>query len=146
VLYQPSSSLHQPLLQAGQRPVCDRQRRLAGVKRFFDWLEVTGRRPLNPLRCMLLPKGDKRLPTVPSEEEVVALIGDQPAKDDAADWRGRALIEILYSSGMRASETVALNWADIDREVAMVLIRHGKGDKWRSVPIGEPGSEGDTLA
>jgi integrase/recombinase XerC len=76
----------------------------------------------------------------------VALIGDQPAKDDAADWRGRALIEILYSSGMRASETVALNWADIDREVAMVLIRHGKGDKWRSVPIGEPGSEGDTLA
>jgi integrase/recombinase XerD len=60
------------------------------------------------------------------------------AAADPAGWRDRALIETLYSCGMRASEAVALDWPDVDPEVAMVLIRHGKNDKWRSVPIGEP--------
>src|SRR5271163_843322 len=47
------------------------------------------------------------------------------------------LVETLYSCGLRAGEAVALNWSDIDAEMAMVRILHGKGDKFRLVPIGE---------
>jgi integrase len=73
-----------------------------------------------------------------SEKEVEQLIGAQRPKDnDRAGWRDRALVETLYSCGLRAGEAVALNWSDIDIEMAMVRILHGKGDKFRLVPIGE---------
>jgi len=45
-------------------------------------------------------------------------------------------LETLYSYGLRAGEAVALNWSDIDAEMAIVRILHGKGDKFRLVPIG----------
>jgi site-specific recombinase XerD len=114
-----------------------RQRRLAGIKRFFRHLEITCRLT-NPTRGMRLPKRDKRLPVVLSEDEVVTLIGKLPAKDDRAGWRDRAIIETMYSSGLRVAEAVALNWDDIDRETGMLIVRHGKGDKARLIPVGEP--------
>jgi integrase/recombinase XerC len=52
--------------------------------------------------------------------------------------RDRAILETLYSSGLRVSELVGLNWRDLDDEVGMVLVRSGKGNKDRMVPIGEP--------
>ena len=52
--------------------------------------------------------------------------------------RDRAILETLYSSGLRVSELIGLNWRDIDDEVGMVLVRSGKGNKDRMVPIGEP--------
>jgi len=114
-----------------------RQRRLAGIKRLFRHLEIT-RRLDNPTRRMRLPKRDRRLPSVLSEKEVEQLIGEQWPKDnDRPDWRDRALVETLYPCGLRAGEAVALNWSDIDAEMAMVRILHGKGDKFRLVPIGE---------
>jgi site-specific recombinase XerD len=114
-----------------------RQRRLAGIKAFFHYLEVTGR-PDNPTRTMRLPKRDRRLPSVLSEEDVGDLIGkERPKDDDPVAWRDRALVETLYSCGLRIGEAVALNWSDIDREVDLVQVRHGKGDKFRLVPIGE---------
>jgi site-specific recombinase XerD len=114
-----------------------RQRRLAGIKRFFRHLEIT-RRLDNPTRRMRLPKRDQRLPSVLSEKEIDQLIGKQRSKDDdRAGWRDRALLEMLYSCVVRAGEAVALDWADIDAEMAMVQVRHGKGDKFRLVPIGE---------
>jgi site-specific recombinase XerD len=113
-----------------------RQRRLAGLKRFFHHLEITRRMP-NPVRAMRLPKRDKRLPAVLSEKEIEQLIGCEPEKDDRAGWRDRALIETLYSSGLRIGEAVAPNWGDVDRESDVVTIHHGKGNKFRVVPIGE---------
>ncbi len=96
-----------------------RQRRLAGIKRFFRHLEIT-RRLDNPTRRMRLPKRDQRLPAVLSEKEVEQLIGAQrPKDDDRAGWRDRALVETLYSCGLRAGEAVALNWTDIDAEMEM---------------------------
>ena len=52
--------------------------------------------------------------------------------------RDRAIVETLYSSGLRVSELVGLAWRDIDEELAMVTVRAGKGNKDRVVPIGEP--------
>ena len=80
---------------------------------------------------MRLPKRDRRLPSVLSEKEIDKLIvvvrNDPERRDDRAGWRDRALVETLYSCGLRASEAVALNWSDIDAEMAMVRILHGKG-------------------
>jgi len=115
-----------------------RQRRLGGgIKGFFRHLEITCGLA-NPVRGMRLAKRDKRLPVALSEDEVVVLIGKRPAKEDRAGWRDRSLIETLYSCGLRVSEAVALDWSDIDRDTGMLMVRHGKGDKWRTVPIGEP--------
>jgi integrase/recombinase XerD len=92
----------------------------------------------NPTRRMRLPKREHRLPSVVSDKEVEQLIGEQRPKDnDRPGWRDRALVETLYSCGLRAGEAVALNWSDIDPEMAMVRILHGKGDKFRLIPIGE---------
>jgi site-specific recombinase XerD len=113
-----------------------RQLHVAAIKRFFRHLEIT-RRLANPVRTLRYPKRDKRLPAVLSEEEIKQLIGHEPKRDDRAGWRDRALIETLYSSGLRIGEAVALNWGDVDRESDMVTIHHGKGDKFRVVPIGE---------
>jgi len=87
---------------------------------------------------MGLPKRDRRLPSVLSENEVEQVIGDRRPKDnERAGWRDPCLVETLYSCGLRAGEVVARNWSDIDAEMAMVQIRHGKGDKFCLVPIGE---------
>jgi integrase/recombinase XerC len=88
-----------------------RQRRLAAIKRFFHHLEIIRHLP-NPVRKMRYPKRDRRLPAVLSEKEIDKLIGRcEPGKDDLAGWRDRALIETMYSSGLRVSEAVALNRA-----------------------------------
>ena len=55
-----------------------------------------------------------------------------------AALRDRAIFETLYSSGLRVGELVGLNWRDIDEELGMVMIRAGKGNKDRLVPLGEP--------
>ena len=55
-----------------------------------------------------------------------------------ASIRDRAIFETLYSSGLRVGELVGLNWRDIDEELGMVMVRAGKGNKDRLVPLGEP--------
>ncbi|MGO9057034.1 MAG: tyrosine recombinase XerC [Candidatus Binataceae bacterium] len=113
------------------------QRHLAAIKSFFRYREVAADAP-NPSRGLRSPRREKHLPSILQETEVTALIGDEPAEDDRAGWRNRAIAETLYSSGLRISELVALNWADLDLEMGMLRVRHGKGNKERIVPIGEP--------
>jgi site-specific recombinase XerD len=113
-----------------------RQRRVAAIKRFYSHLEIT-RGLDNPTRTMRSPKRDQRLPSVLSEQEIEQLIGQRPADYDRPGWRDHALIETLYSSGLRVGEAVALDWNDIDRRTGMLMVRRGKGDKFRLVPITE---------
>lgn len=113
------------------------QRHLAAIKAFFRYREVSAGAP-NPSRGLRSPRREKHLPSVLQEKEVNALIGEPPAENDRAGWRDRAIAETLYSCGLRISELVALNWSDLDLEMGMVRVRHGKGNKERIVPIGEP--------
>ena len=75
------------------------------------------------------------------EDEVRRLLEVASSPDDSttpAALRDRAIFEMLYSSGLRVSELVGLNWRDIDDELGMVMVRAGKGNKDRLVPLGEP--------
>jgi integrase/recombinase XerC len=113
------------------------QRHLAAIKGFFRYREVSAG-AANPSRGLSSPRREKHLPSILREKEVSHLIGDQPAEGDRAGFRDRAMVETLYSSGLRISELVALNWADLDLETGMIRVRHGKGNKERIVPVGEP--------
>ena len=113
------------------------QRRLFAIKAFFRWRETVTGTP-SPARALRSLKLEKRLPQVLNEEAASILIEAEADSDGAAAIRDRAILELLYSSGMRVSELTGLCWRDIDEELGMVMIRAGKGNKDRLVPIGEP--------
>jgi integrase/recombinase XerC len=113
------------------------QRRLSAAKAFFRYRENAGAAG-NPTRTMRSPRSERHLPQVLGQEDVTSLIElDSDLKTPAA-LRDRAIIETLYSTGIRVSELVGLDWRDIDEEIGMLTVRAGKGDKDRIVPIGEP--------
>lgn len=112
------------------------QRRLFAIKAFFRWRENTTGHP-NPARAMRSPKLDKRLPQVMNEDAVGTLI-EAEERNTPAGLRDRAILEVLYSTGLRVSELTGLVWHDLDTELGMVMVRAGKGNKDRLIPIGEP--------
>jgi integrase/recombinase XerC len=113
------------------------QRRLFAIKAFFRWREVMTGTP-NPARNMRSPKVDKRLPQVAGEDAVATLVEADATHNSPATLRDRAILEVLYSSGLRVSELTGLCWRDVDQELGMVMVRAGKGNKDRLIPIGEP--------
>jgi site-specific recombinase XerD len=107
-------------------------RKVAAVRAFL-------RHALGPDRvpdARLAPRRARRLPDAPAAAEVdqtlEALEGDGPLA-----LRNRALVEIVYSAGLRSAEAVGLDLADVDFEQELVLVRRGKGGKERVVPLGE---------
>ena len=113
---------------------------LVPLKGFFAWLARSGRIRSNPAAELLLPRKPARLPArVLSVTEVGSAILQA---DTAAPWgvRDRAVLEVLYSTGMRRAELAALAVFDWDRERATIAIRQGKGGRDRVVPIGERAS------
>ncbi len=113
------------------------QRRLFAIKAFFRWRETMAGAP-SPARALRSPRTQRRLPAILPENGVRRLIEADSENASPAALRNRAILETLYSSGLRVSELTGLNWRDIDDEVGMVLVRSGKGNKDRMVPIGEP--------
>jgi integrase/recombinase XerC len=113
------------------------QRRLSAAKAFFRYRENAGAAG-NPTRTMRSPRSERHLPLVLGQEDVGKLIDLDADLRTAAALRDRAIIETLYSTGIRVSELVGLNWRDIDEEIGMLTVRSGKGNKDRVVPIGEP--------
>lgn len=113
------------------------QRRLFAIKAFFRHRELLLGAP-NPTRALRAPKSERRLPSVLSREDVVRLLETREAGGAVARLRDRAILETLYSSGLRVSELVGLDWRDVDEEVGILLVRSGKGGKDRMVPVGEP--------
>jgi integrase/recombinase XerC len=118
------------------------QRRLFAIKAFFRWREAMATPEsaavANPARPLRSPRAQRRLPAILPEDDVRRLIEADSEDGGPAALRDRAILETLYSSGLRVSELVGLNWRDVDDEVGMVLVRSGKGNKDRMVPIGEP--------
>jgi integrase/recombinase XerC len=116
------------------------QRRLFAIKAFFRWRETIANpdSPASPARALRSPRTQRRLPAILPEDDVRRLIEADGEEASPVALRDRAILETLYSSGLRVSELVGLNWRDLDDEVGMVLVRSGKGNKDRMVPIGEP--------
>jgi site-specific recombinase XerD len=84
----------------------------------------------------LAPRRPRRLPDAPKQSEVEALV-DAVTADGPLGLRNRALVELVYSAGLRASEAVGLDLGDVDFEQERVHVRRGKGGKDRVVPLGE---------
>ncbi len=110
-------------------------RKLSALRSFFKFLQREGHIPQNPATLLLTPKLDKRLPNFLTEEETTRLI-ESPSEIKKLGKRDRAILEVLYSTGIRVGELVGLNIDSIDfiGNVAKVM---GKGKKERLVPIGE---------
>jgi integrase/recombinase XerD len=110
---------------------------LAPLRCWFKWLARNNHILYNPAGEIDLPKRPQTLPrNVLSAEEAEVVLA-QPNLADPLGVRDRAVMETLYSTGMRRSEVVGLFLSDIDRSRGVVLIRAGKGQKDRVVPIGE---------
>jgi integrase/recombinase XerD len=109
-------------------------RKVAAVKSFFGFMVSEGLMKVNPIKDVGSPKVGKSLPKPISVSQVRRLL-EQPTKLAAAEAkRDRAMLELLYASGMRVSELVSLNLDDIDTEGGYVRC-FGKGHKERLIPI-----------
>jgi site-specific recombinase XerD len=113
----------------------------AALRSFYRYLNERAGFSSNPLKEVQLPKRERQLPVVLSTSQVDELIGmpvEVERKKQAPPWtaaRDAAILELFYSSGLRLSELVALNVADVDMLTESVRVL-GKGRKERIVPVG----------
>jgi len=109
-------------------------RKLATLRSFYKFLMRRGMISVNPLSTIRTPKQEKRLPKCLDLEQIQKLL-DTPGDADILSARDKAMLEVLYSSGIRVSELVELEIADIDLQEGVLRVR-GKGRKDRLTPIG----------
>jgi len=117
-------------------------RHLATIKVFSRWLYAEGRTPSNPADLLDQPARWRKLPHTLSPNQVKKLLQVIAPEPDTTNepplWlRDRALMELLYACGLRATEVCALHVADIQQTLGTALVT-GKGRKQRLVPIGKP--------
>jgi integrase/recombinase XerC len=114
-------------------------RKLSALRTFFSYLNRQGILASNPARLIATPRGEKRLPAVLTADDAQRLM-ESPGRSKVGSHdvalRDRAVLETLYSTGIRASELIGMNFADLDRKDRLIRIR-GKGRKERVVPIGQ---------
>ena len=109
-------------------------RHLTSARMFFRFLAAEELIPEDPTLLMDSPKLWRILPDCLSLEEVDALLAAFPARGDALEVRNRAILHLLYASGLRVSELTGLRIADADLENLLIRVR-GKGSKERIVPV-----------
>uniref|UniRef100_A0A486XVA2 Tyrosine recombinase XerD n=1 Tax=Rheinheimera sp. BAL341 TaxID=1708203 RepID=A0A486XVA2_9GAMM len=110
-------------------------RALSSLRRFYAHLHQSGLIADNPLAQLLNPKIGRSLPKSLSEQDVDALL-NAPLIDDPIQFRDKAMLELLYASGLRVSELVGLSMQQINLQHGLVRVV-GKGQKERLVPMGE---------
>jgi integrase/recombinase XerC len=113
-------------------------RKLAALRTFFRYLCREGILDRNPAAAILSPRLERRIPSHLEEDETAALL-DVPGHDDAS-LRARAILELLYATGIRCAELVGLDLPEVDLEARMVRVL-GKGRKERVVPFGSRARE-----
>jgi len=111
-------------------------RKLAAVRGLFRFLADTGRLPADPTLGIATPRTRRRLPAHLTLDDVDRLLAT-PRADTLLGLRDRALLEVLYSSGLRVSELVGLDWEHVDEDTGLLRVL-GKGRKERVVPVGRP--------
>lgn len=125
-------------------------RRSASVRTFFAWARRTGRIEVDPALRLASPKRQRTLPDVLSRDsagEVLDIAAVAADDDDPIHLRNRAVLELLYATGIRVSELTGLDVDDVDRDRRLLRVL-GKGRKERVVPFGVPANEalGEWLA
>ncbi len=109
-------------------------RKIATLRSFYKWAARRGITRTNPMTAIRTPRQAKRLPKAITVDEIERLLAT-PSDKDVLGMRDRAMLETLYSTGIRVSELVGLNYEDLDETGEAMRVR-GKGKKERIVPLG----------
>lgn len=110
-------------------------RALSACKRLYAWMEWEGMRADNPTCLLKPPKTDRNIPPLITEQQVSRLL-DAPDTETPHGLRDKALLELMYATGLRVSEAVGLNFGNVDLDRGCITAL-GKGDKQRMVPMGQ---------
>lgn len=109
-------------------------RRLASMRGLFKFAQREGLVEQNPAKPLRNPRPQRKLPHFLTTEEIKSLLA-APGTDTAAGFRDRAILETMYSAGLRVSELVGINDGDLDLDDGLVRVR-GKGKRERLAPLG----------
>ncbi len=125
-------------LRPGSKP-----HHLSAIRHLFRFLQVDGIITRDPTAGIVMLRGSRRLPKSRSAQEVIAAIEEPPghhgqSTSDALNLRDRAIMELLYASGLRVSELTGLKGLDPHLAERTLRVSHGKGEKDRIVPFGTP--------
>jgi integrase/recombinase XerD len=112
-------------------------RKIAAIKSFFSYLAASGTVVSDPSMVLATPKIAKRTPRTMTSQDVERLLAAPGSGNSPKVLRDHALLELLYATGMRVSELVALQLADVDLAQCRVCVRSEDGGKERPVPINE---------
>jgi len=126
-------------LKGGGLSPRSRARSLSALRMFHRFLVVEGYAAINPTAVIESPRMPGKLPDILSEQEVELLLQAAGGRE-RYDLRDRAMLELLYATGLRVSELVKLKLADLNL-IAGYLVTSGKGDKERLVPVGDAARE-----
>jgi integrase/recombinase XerC len=109
------------------------QRALSAARGFYQYLIEFNRTSINPFIEVRAPKAQKKLPDTLNVDEIEQLLAG--ISEDSLGVRDKAIIELIYSAGMRLSELISVDVIDVDRGTDMLSVT-GKGNKQRLVPVG----------
>ena len=115
-------------------------RKISTLRSFFKYLVREELIASNPAKSVSTPKREKFLPSTLTVDEAFRLMESPSEEEKAQAVRNRAILELLYSSGLRVSELVGLNWNRLDLELGIVKVM-GKRSKERIVPVGSKAIE-----
>ena len=126
-------------LPSGDQPLGLRtqQQLIGAIRGWCKWLTREGHIPANPAADLELPRMPRTLPRTLLSVEQVRQLMRQPDVEGLTGVRDRAMLELLYGTGMRRSELMRLQLGDVNLAQATVFVRQGKGRKDRYVPMGE---------
>jgi len=123
-------------LHSAQKTKASIARKLAALRTFFQFLVREGLVELNPAKLVSTPRLEKKLPKHLSIEEAIRFI-ESPDEETDLGKRDRAMLELMYATGVRVAELTTLNLADVDFGNQLIRVT-GKRRKQRIVPFGEP--------
>ena len=126
-------------LHSAQKKKASIARKLAALRTFFQFLVREGMLELNPAKLVATPKREKKLPKHLSIEEAIRFI-ETPDLETDLGKRDRAMLELMYATGVRVAELTTLNLADVDFRNQLIRVT-GKRRKQRIVPFGDPAGD-----
>ncbi len=109
-------------------------RNIASLKAFFHYLNNEGVLSNDPTKSLKSPKIEKKIPEILTTDEVFALL-EQPSGDSPKEIRDKAMLELLYATGIRVSELINLEVSDVNLKTSSILCRDGS--KSRTIPYGK---------